>query len=71
MCAFGDYGVWMESVSEHCHGFTCTVFTAVICLYSNLYTYKASECKHVIIRLHRATLSFHCGTWDMYPVAVP
>ena len=32
---------------------------------------KVSECKRAIIRLHRATLSFHCGTLDMYPVAVP
>ena len=40
-------------------------------MYSNLYTYKASECKCTIIRLTVLLLSLHCGTWDMYPVAVP
>ena len=40
-------------------------------VYSKLYTYKASESKHAIIRLHCATLSLYCGTWNMYPVAVP
>ena len=63
MCTLGDYGVqWSqftklckESVSEHCQCFTLYVFTAVICLYSNLYTYNASDCKCTIIRLHCAT----------------
>ena len=30
-------------------------FVCEICQYSNLYTYKASECKHAIIGLHCAT----------------
>ena len=30
-----------ESVSEHC--LSVLLFTAVICLYSNLYNYKASD----------------------------
>ena len=75
-CTFGDYGVqWTklckESVSEHCHCFTCTFFTAVICLYSNLYTYKASECKRAIIRLHYATSKSSLWHMGYVPVVVP
>ena len=42
-------------------------FARVICLYSNLYTYKASECKHAIIRLHCATSK--SSVWNMGYVA--
>ena len=39
----------------------------VICLYSNLYTYKAFECKRAIIRLHSATSK--SSLWNMGYVA--
>ena len=53
-------GLWgtVESVHQTLQGvyvLLCTFFTAVICLYSNLYTYNASDCKCTIIRLHCAT----------------
>ena len=42
-------------------------FVRVIWLYSSLYTYKASECKHAIIRLHCATSK--SSLWKMGYVA--
>ena len=42
-------------------------FVHVICLYSNLYTYKASVCKRTIIRLHCATSK--SSLWNMGYVA--
>ena len=52
--AVGDYGI-------------CWEFVRVICLYSNLYTYKASDCKHTIISLHCATSK--SSLWNMGYVA--
>ena len=42
-------------------------FVRVICLYSNLYTYKASECKHANIRL--ACDTSKSSLWNMGYVA--
>ena len=42
-------------------------FVCVICLYSNLYTYKASGCKCAIIKLHCATSK--SSLWNMGYVA--
>ena len=42
-------------------------FVCVIRLYSNLYTYKASEYKHATIRLHSATSK--SSLWNMRYVA--
>ena len=42
-------------------------FVRVICLCSNLYTYKASACKRTIIRLHCATSK--SSLWNMEYVA--
>ena len=38
-------------------------WSSFVRVYSNLYTYKASKCKHTIIRLHHATSKF--APWNM------
>ena len=42
-------------------------FVRVTCQYSDLYTYKASECKHTILRLHCALSK--SSLWNMEYVA--
>ena len=55
------------SVSEHCQ---CFIFTAIldlpICILTKLPS-ASMQLKDFTVLL----LSLHCGTWDMYPVAVP
>ena len=62
-CAFGNYGVRSPN------------FARSLCLnirFARIYTYKASKCKHAIIRLQCATSK--SSIWyieNMYPMAVP
>ena len=73
-CAFADIqgtmGFVHQAAMSLCLNIVTVLFaTAVICLYSNLYTYKASVCKHTNITLHCATSM--SSLWYMGYVHVP